>query len=117
MLNGSTDFCGPGWWVPGDGKVFLAFIPGVGYQVAFAAATADLPFLTGSPVSTVEWPWEEANGNGDVVTFRVSVNGVRWVTLFSVDLSLPPYSTTAGNFSGIFIQGTGEVLIERTYVQ
>lgn len=112
-----TDYCGPGWWTSGDGKVFLAYIPGVGYQVAFAATTNDLGVLTGSPVHVPLWPHEEANANANIVTFRVSTDGYRWTTLFTIDVSLAPYSTTTSSFSGFFVQGTAEILIERSDVQ
>lgn len=112
----STDYCGTGWWTAGDGKVFLAYVPGVGYQVAFASTSAALAVLTGSPAQVPEWPHEEANATGNVVVFRVSTDGYRWTTLFTVDVSVPPYSTTTTAFSGFFVQGGAEILIERSDV-
>jgi hypothetical protein len=118
ILDVTTGFAGTGWWTTGDGNIFLTYISGVGYQIAFSSASGSLATLKGSAVNIEEWPWEEANANANIVTFRISIDGYRWKTLFTVDVSVAPYSTSTSNFAGFFIQGTDtELLIERSDVQ
>jgi hypothetical protein len=118
ILDATTGFTGTGWWTVGDGSIFLTYVSGVGYQIAFSSVSGATAALQGSPVAVEEWPWEEVNANANIVTFRVSVDSYRWKTLFTIDVTVAPYSTATTGFSGFFVQGTDtELLIERSDVQ